>query len=322
MVEQLHAQTLTGGPRPVEFILSELPMSGSRRAAIFSMTVKPGQVVGQITVDDEPTVTADGGNTGNGVLTLADPPTGAGVKAGEYVLTITGGTRSAAAGTVQHVLGSTSDGTIALANPAFAADAKVGVWRLECIEKVTNGGKFAITDPDGAHIAVNVVGAAYDGDIKFTISDGGTDFEVGDYFLVTVSHAVPANGLGTFSVVDPQGIAQESGVVGTAYAHELRFTLADGNQNFVVGDTITIEVAVGDDTYGPFDGTAVDGRAVAAGISLYGHTLGAGERADGVILSNDAQVKAGLLIWPTSPAEGVVDAAIAALWASHRIRVR
>lgn len=66
------------------------------------------------------------------------------------------------------------------------ADAKNGVYRVVCIEPVTNLGTFAVIDPKGVEIGRAIVGTAFSNQIKFSIADGATDFVAGDAFSVTV----------------------------------------------------------------------------------------------------------------------------------------
>lgn len=51
----------------------------------------------------------------------------------------------------------------------------------------SNGGTFAVEDPDGTVIGQVLVGATFDDDIKFVIADVGTDFALGDGFDITVA---------------------------------------------------------------------------------------------------------------------------------------
>lgn len=189
--------------------------------------------------------TADGGNTGNGLMTLAGTPHLAGVKAGIYEVEITGGTKSAAAAVAGE--DNVGDGTVG----SLTADstAAVGTWTLLCMEAAANGGKFLVKKPDGSvdSPGLATVGSAYNSTsgINFTIADGATDFAVGDVFTIAVAHAVPANG-GAFSVTDPDGIVLTAGTVGTPYATQIAFTIADGSTDFVVGDKWEVEVTITD----------------------------------------------------------------------------
>ena len=101
--------------------------------------------------------------------------------------------------------------------------------------------------------------AAFATQVKFTIAAGQTDFAVGDYFTITVTAAVPSNGLGTFSVTDPDGHALPAATVDTAYVDQIGFTINNGTTNFVVGDTFTITVSATNGNFVLANKTAVDG---------------------------------------------------------------
>lgn len=175
--------------------------------------------------------------TGDGLITAVSADVSA--PAGNYTVTMTGGTKSATLG----ALVGTGNGVMALANPAFAAGAKLGVWKVLCLEEGTDVGTFAIIDPDGVDQGRIAVGGTYDGDIKIgSLADGSADFLAGSYFPITVAAVVPSNGLGTFSVTKPDGTVDGTGTIGTAYNGLVNFTVADGANNFIVGDHFPIVV--------------------------------------------------------------------------------
>lgn len=75
--------------------------------------------------------------------------------------------------------------------------AKSGTYRFECIAAVTNGGTFSVRDPDGNLLPDFVLTAgagtttAYDQEqIKASITDGSTDFAVGDFFHMVAFNQV------------------------------------------------------------------------------------------------------------------------------------
>jgi len=94
---------------------------------------------------------------------------------------VTKGAASAAA-----VAGNTGNGTITAA-PTVGQAAKVGTYRLICVEPAANGGKFTVEDPDGIEIGVASVGTEFSTQLTFTIADGATDFVSGDAFTITVA---------------------------------------------------------------------------------------------------------------------------------------
>ena len=183
-----------------------------------------------------------GGNTGNGVMTLADPAFGGSAIGGVYQVRCIGGafTGSGAA----KAGGNTGNGTIGSITAA-GASVGAGAYRATCYVAASNGGTFVVEDPNGNTIGVAVVGSAFTSDhIGFTIADGATDFVVGDAFVITVVPAVPANG-GVFSVVSPNNTTLANATVGVAYngAH-IKFTIADGSTDFVIGDGFDVTVAI------------------------------------------------------------------------------
>jgi hypothetical protein len=71
----------------------------------------------------------------------------------------------------------------------------VGAYVLECVEVVTHGGIFTLTDPNGALVATDLrltegAGVATTfivGGLTFKITDGSTDFAAGDGYTLTVA---------------------------------------------------------------------------------------------------------------------------------------
>ena len=82
------------------------------------------------------------------------------------------------------VSGNTGNGTITAVSAGDTAQA--GVYQIVCIEPATNIGTFAVENPKGVIIGHAVVGAVFEGEVNFTLTDGATDFVAGDRFTVTV----------------------------------------------------------------------------------------------------------------------------------------
>jgi hypothetical protein len=70
--------------------------------------------------------------------------------------------------------------------------AKTGVYKLRCITAATNGGTFRLTDPDGDVVDdFTITGGAggtatVNKQIKGVLTDGATDFSVGEGFDISV----------------------------------------------------------------------------------------------------------------------------------------
>lgn len=92
--------------------------------------------------------------------------------------------------------GNTGDGTVTLATVVAGPEVPlVGAYNFECIEAVTNGGVFKLVDPNDAVVNGYIpltVGAGgttviESNGLQFTVTDGATDFIVGDKFSLTVA---------------------------------------------------------------------------------------------------------------------------------------
>lgn len=95
--------------------------------------------------------------------------------------------------------GNTGNGTVGSVTVTGAAIS--GPYILTIAETAANGGKFELVDPTGALVGEGTVGQAFTGGgLTFTLSDGSTDFAVGDGFTLTVK----AN-LGEYTAYDDDG---------------------------------------------------------------------------------------------------------------------
>lgn len=108
------------------------------------------------------------------------------------------GKRVLAIGAVTPNVGNTGNGTVtgfALAPQPGGALVGVGNYTLICTAVVANGGTFDLKDPNNVVIAKNLVITAGAGaatvfvtnGFTFTITDGTTDFIVGDNFTLAVT---------------------------------------------------------------------------------------------------------------------------------------
>lgn len=70
----------------------------------------------------------------------------------------------------------TGNGVLTKATPAYSAAAQPGNYVAQLIDEGANAGDFEVIRPDGTIDGVASVGVAYDGQVKFTIADGSTDF--------------------------------------------------------------------------------------------------------------------------------------------------
>ena len=193
-------------------------------------------------------VAADGGNTGNGTVTLATATAKA--KVGAYTLEciniVENGTK---AGTATADAGNTGNGTAGAVTPG--TEAIEGDYIVTCTDATVSGSEvFSVIDPNGNQLEDLTVGVAYSNNhFAVTISDGATDFVAGDFWTIaiTISHA------GVFKLTDADGriVNDNIELPGTAsgtiayVGDELSFTITDGSTDFAVADTFTLTVSAG-----------------------------------------------------------------------------
>jgi hypothetical protein len=216
----------------------------------------------------------DAGNTGDGTVTgFAISATGDPAIPGTYILKCTNiepvlATRTA--GTVTADAGNTGDGTSSSTTPGAAAIE--GTYTITCVEVIANGGRFEVKDPTGNRLEDLYVGVAYNNDhlTVLTISDGGTDFALGDFWTVAITVAHGA----VFKLTNPDGvdIAEDitlaGGAGGTAVytGNGITFTVTDGATDFAVDDFFNIIVTGSD--YDKFKLENPQGTLIANDIIL------------------------------------------------------
>ncbi|MEQ8829567.1 MAG: head decoration protein [Alphaproteobacteria bacterium] len=126
---------------------------------------------------------------------------------------------------------------------------------------------------------------------------------IGTYTLTCIAAA--ADG-GRFQVVTPSGVALADALVGVAYANDhMGFTIADAATDFEVGDTATIAVSAGSLKQVPYDQDGTHGEQIADAVNFALLTVPDGEDAKGLVITGEAIVKRGGLVWPSDidPAE-------------------
>lgn len=115
----------------------------------------------------------------------------------------------------------------------------------------------------------------------------------------TVLFTEKATDLGDFVVLRPDGTVDGHGRVGVAYDGQVKFTIADGDADFIAGDTITLAVTIADGDAGKYrsaDPTNADGSGAAKAIILYGVDATSADVEVAAIL-RDAEVNGNLLTY-------------------------
>lgn len=155
-----------------------------------------------------------------------------------------------------------------------------------------------------------------------TFADPAVSSKVKDGVYTATCVTAAADG-GTFRVEDPAGVTIGNATVGTAFNKEIKFTIADGATDFVVGDTFSITVAAdaSDFIWVAYDPTATDGAEVPGAYSLYPVKTGAGETVKTTGIVRLAELNGNCIAWPSGITATQKADAIQAL-ASQQIIVR
>jgi hypothetical protein len=107
--------------------------------------------------------------------------------------------------------------------------------------------------------------------------------------------AAAANG-GTFRIEDPDGFVIGDIAVGATFADDIKFVIADGATDFIVGDGFDITVAGGSGKFVPYDPAGIDGRQNASAV-LYEGCDATSADVRRVVSARDTQVEAAALQW-------------------------
>ena len=187
-----------------------------------------------------------GSNTGDGLVTAYSITVGDVPEIGDWALLCTdpdpGGASSGS--TVFTGTGNGTSSAIVTGSAAIEGD-----YIIICVDATVSGSEiFDVVDPTGNGLERLTVGVAYLNDhLGVTLTDGSTDFVVGDFWTVTV---VIVDG-GLFKLTDPNGTVVKADIQlpGTALgtvavvAGGITFTLNDGATDFIAGDSFTLAVA-------------------------------------------------------------------------------
>jgi hypothetical protein len=77
--------------------------------------------------------------------------------------------------------------------------------------------------------------------------------------VYTVRCIAAATNGGTFRVSDPEGYVIGEVAVGATFANQIKFAIADGSTDFIVGDGFDITIAAGSGHYKAYDADNLDG---------------------------------------------------------------
>lgn len=120
-----------------------------------------------------------------------------------------------------------------------------------------------------------------------------------------------ANG-GTFRVFDPTGDVIGDVAVGATFNDQLKFVIADGAVDFVVGDEFDVTVSALSKSFVPLSLTATDGSQIAAAISFANVDVTAADQP-GTVVTRDCEVNGFELFWPTGASAAQISTGTAQL---------
>lgn len=203
---------------------------------------------------------------------------------------------TANAGSAPTVVGT---GNGVMSTPAAERNTKAGDYVVECVEAITNGGRFSVVDPDGNALPDAYAGTYQGtGDGTLTLLKAGRKLKRNGLYTVKCTTAV-TNG-GVFTITDPDGVVLGTATIppgagnDIAFIHEqisflltdgttdfilddefdvapyktleISFNITDGSTDFDIGDTFTIAVVVGSRECKPVDSSLSDGAQNPYGI--------------------------------------------------------
>jgi hypothetical protein len=109
--------------------------------------------------------------------------------------------------------------------------------------------------------------------------------------------AAAANG-GTFRVTDPDGFVVGDVAVGATYTDDVKFVIADGATDFVVGDGFAITIAAGSGKYTALAPAAKTGAEIAAAVLYEGCDASTADQ-ERTITARSSEVNGLALVWPS-----------------------
>jgi hypothetical protein len=136
--------------------------------------------------------------------------------------------------------------------------------------------------------------------------------KAGTYLIKCIVAA--ANG-GTFRVFDPDSYVLGDVAVGATFASKIKFAIADGSTDFIVGDALAYTIAAGSGKFVQINPTAVDGSQHAAGVLLNTAAALSGD-VRRPVLRRFGLVDRSYLLWPTGILGDQKTAALAELLAA------
>ena len=114
-----------------------------------------------------------------------------------------------------------------------------------------------------------------------------------------INELVSANS-GVFVVFDPDGIEIGRVAVAGTFNNQIKFVIADGATDFVIGDAFSVTVGIEESDYQvvAYNPTGTDGSQRIAGVSWDNVTTDGSNLGVGVVVTRGAEVRGVDLVWP------------------------
>jgi hypothetical protein len=142
----------------------------------------------------------------------------------------------------------------------------------------------------------------------------------GNYRLTCITVAANA---GTFLVEDPSGKSLGEAQVGVLFNKEIKFTIADGSTDFVLGDQFLFQVAANADDfqYVAFNPAGTDGSQNPVGYSPYPVVTDGVNTKKISVLNASCELNGNCIAWPAGITAAQKQDAIQALGVKN-VKVR
>jgi len=127
-------------------------------------------------------------------------------------------------------------------------------------------------------------------------------------------HQAVTNG-GIFNVVAPSGACLGVIAVGQTFANRIKFSIADGATDFVVGDTFLVTVAEGSGKLTALTPAANDGSQIPVGVLATDCDASAADAPCVYLARGPAVVSSDGLVWPAGISDSAKATALATLLA-------
>lgn len=180
---------VTGGGKTIKGTYEIECITAETNGGTFQVSNPDGDILGQVKIQAGAGASADFKSEELN-FTVTDGATDF-VAGDKFTVLVTDGVPSS--GTADG--GNTGNGTVT--EVEGRRDLKIGTYEVECVTAVTNGGVFKVTDPDGNILKDDITitpgagaSVSFETDqLAGKITEGSTDFAVGDKFTVAVSIA-------------------------------------------------------------------------------------------------------------------------------------